>query len=148
MGSTESLNGAGATASPDDDTNAVILTGTLLECPALKYTQAGTAIATLRLEVRRTVPASQHREARVETPAIEVTTWGRQAEACANHLAAGATALIEGRLDLDTWEGKDGTLRERLKVTAFRVHFLAKAPGAQQAAPTTASTPPDDDVPF
>ncbi|MBN1422403.1 MAG: single-stranded DNA-binding protein [Planctomycetes bacterium] len=136
-----------------DDTNSVLLTGRLTAKPELRYTQSGTAVGTLRVAITRSLPETKTRGARTETAIVEVTAWGRQAEACASHLAAGSTVAIEGRLEVEAWEGRDGARREKLKVTAHRVQFLGRpaagaAGGSPAASRTTVAKTYDDDVPF
>ena len=77
--------------------------------------------------------------AQQETTFVEVTVWGKQAEAGSVYLTKGRAVAIEGRLQQDTWETDAGERRSRLKVVAQRVTFLSSAHG--QPAPADEPAP-------
>lgn len=54
---------------------------------------------------------------------IDVTVWGEQAEACAQHLGKGSLVGVDGKLRQDRWE-KDGQKRSKIKVVAQNIQFL------------------------
>ncbi len=55
------------------------------------------------------------------------TAWDELGERVMKHLRRGDQALVEGRIELREFQGRDGTPRAMLSVTAFRVEFGAKA---------------------
>jgi single-strand DNA-binding protein len=98
---------------------------------------------------------------------VDVVVWGRQAETCRDYLSKGAPVFVEGRLQLDQWEGPEGEKKSRMRVRADRVQFLSRggaggggrggkgsgggaAPegeiGGKGSAPVREI--PEDDVPF
>jgi len=143
--------------------NRVILAGNLTRDPEVRYTPTGTAVADLGLAVNDRVKKDNEW---VEKPTfIDVTVWGRQAETTSEYLQKGSPVLIEGRLQLDSWETKEGEKRNKLKVVAERVQFLGSPkkggqqgdapddfvsgpPTEPEAAPVRASTSDEDDLPF
>ena len=54
---------------------------------------------------------------------VEVDAWEKLAELCGQYLRKGRSVLVEGRLQMDTWE-KDGQKLQKLKVRAMTVKFL------------------------
>jgi len=55
---------------------------------------------------------------------IDVTVWGKQAEFVGKYFKKGAGIHLEGRLDFDTWEDKNGGgKRSKHRITAERVTF-------------------------
>ena len=55
---------------------------------------------------------------------IDVTVWGKRAEFVSKYFNKGSGIHVEGRLDLDTWEDKNGGgKRSRHRVTAEQVTF-------------------------
>jgi single-strand DNA-binding protein len=56
---------------------------------------------------------------------IDVTTFGRQAEACSRYLAKGRPVALSGRLRFREWRAKDGARRSEHSIIAERVDFLA-----------------------
>ncbi len=97
------------------DLNVFSFTGRLGADPTMRYTPSGSAVATIRVAMNI---------AKEKTLWFEVTVWGKQAENVNQYLSKGSQVAISGRLDLDTWEGKDGNLRTTLKVVANDVRFI------------------------
>lgn len=136
--------------------NKVFLMGNLTADPELRYTPSGASVCTLRMAVNRRYTTRQG-ENRDETLFIDVTVWGKQAEACSQYLSKGRPLFVEGRLRQDTWTTNDGQKRSKIKAVAERVQFLGPAPdstGARPSKPAAAEEPAaepsaqDDEIPF
>lgn len=135
--------------------NKVLLIGNLTRDPELRYTPSGTAVADFGLAMSRNWK-DQKGEKREETCFVDVTAWARQAEVIAQHCRKGRPLFVEGRLQLDQWEGQDGQKRSRLRVTLEGFQFLGPPPGAprpsapegQGAAPAEGGRAENDDIPF
>jgi single-strand DNA-binding protein len=111
--------------------NKVILVGNLTRDPEVKYTSGGTAVTDIGLAVNRYWFDKQSNEKREETTFVDVTLWGRQAELAGEYLSKGRPVLIEGRLQLDTWEDKtSGQKRSKLRVVGETMQFLGGREGA------------------
>lgn len=109
--------------------NKVILAGNLTRDPEVRYTTKGTAVADLGLAVNRRVPDGNggYNE---EATFIDVTAWGATAENAGKYLSKGRGVLVEGRLQLETWEDRQsGQKRSKLKVIAEAVQFLPDGKG-------------------
>ena len=97
--------------------NRVILMGNLTRDPQVKYIPSGTAVAELGLAVNRTWYDKNTNQKKEDVTFVDVTLWGRQAEIAGEYLSKGRSVLIEGRLQLDTWQDKEtGQNRSKLKV--------------------------------
>lgn len=139
------------------DLNRVFLVGRLTRNPEVRYTSGGQAVTDLGLAVGRTY-LTKTGEKKEEVCFLDVVVWGRQAETAGEYLTKGSPILVEGRLQMDSWETKEGEKRNRLKVLANRIQFLGRPKGASaenEPAPTTkeeemveASGDPEDDIPF
>ncbi len=103
--------------------NKVLLMGRLTRDPELRYTPQGTPVADLGIAVNREYAAGNER--RKETTFVDVTIWRRQAEVICQYLHKGDPLFIEGRLNLDTWEGQDGQKRSKLRVVADNFQFVS-----------------------
>jgi single-strand DNA-binding protein len=152
--------------------NKVILLGNLTRDPEVRYTPKGTAVAEVGLAINRFIPASDGGEKREETTFVDVTLWGRTAEIAGEYLKKGRPVLIEGRLQLDTWDDKtSGQKRSKLKVVGESMQLLGGKPGGgggggdfddssggdrssnrpRSSAPppkSPSSEPDDDEIPF
>jgi single-strand DNA-binding protein len=105
--------------------NKVILVGNLTRDPEVKYTTGGTAVTEVGLAVNRTWFDKNSNERKEDTTFVDITLWGRQAEVAGEYLSKGRSVLIEGRLQLDTWEDREtGKKRSKLKVVGENMQML------------------------
>jgi len=119
--------------------NRVILIGRLTRDPELKYTPNGTAVATFTLAVNRKFNKD-------ETDFIDIVVWRGAAENCANYLNKGGLAAVEGRLQIRTYETKEGQKRKVAEVVADDVRFLSKGgTGSSSASGRAAGTHREND---
>ena len=103
--------------------NRIILIGRLTADPVLKYTPQGTAVATFTLAVNR-------RYNRDETDFIDIVTWRTLAEHCAQYLSKGQQTALEGRLQIRSYEDRNGVRRKVAEVVADDVRFLGRSGGS------------------
>lgn len=105
--------------------NKVILMGNLTRDPQVRYTPRGSAVAEIGLAVNRTWFDKQTNSRREEVTFIDVTLWGRDAEVAGEYLSKGRPVLIEGRLQLDSWDDKEtGQKRSKLRVVGESMTML------------------------
>ena len=104
--------------------NKVIIAGNLTRDPELRYTPKGTAVVKLAMAINRTWK-SESGENKEEVTFVDVDAWERQAEVIAQYMRKGRPILVEGRLQLDSWEDKTThEKKSKLKVSVgdFFVH--------------------------
>ncbi len=152
--------------------NKVILVGNLTRDPEVKYTTGGTAVTEIGLAVNRTWFDKNSNTRKEEVTFVDITLWGRTAEIAGEYLSKGRSVLIEGRLQLDSWEDKtSGQKRSKLRVVGENMTMLGgrgegggggggggnRGGGGQRSAPEPADSFYDDapsgepmggDVPF
>jgi single-strand DNA-binding protein len=105
--------------------NKVILVGNLTRDPQVKYTTGGTAVTEIGLAVSRQWTDKQSNTRKEETTFVDITLWGRTAEIAGEYLSKGKQVLIEGRLQLDTWDDREsGQKRSKLKVVGENMTML------------------------
>ncbi len=110
--------------------NRVILIGNLTRDPEVKYLASGTAVAEIGLAVNRQFTDKNSNERKEEVTFVDVTLWGREAELAGEYLAKGRPVMIEGRLQMDSWDDKaTGQKRTKLKVVGERMQFLGSPQG-------------------
>ena len=103
--------------------NKVILMGNLTRDPDVRATgTSGMKVARLGLAVneRRKDRNGNTQEFPVF---VDVDAWDKLAELCGQFLSKGRSILVEGRLQMDSWE-KDGVKHQKLKVRASTIKFL------------------------
>lgn len=118
--------------------NVVVLIGNLARDPELKYTQNGKAVCNFTLAVNN--PYAENK-----ADFISVTAWDKQAENIAQYLRKGSKAGVEGRLQVRSYEDKDGNRRWVTEVVANRVEFLGGKGGGSTAS--TSDVPYGEEVP-
>ncbi|MCD7975580.1 MAG: single-stranded DNA-binding protein [Phascolarctobacterium sp.] len=101
--------------------NRVILLGRLTRDPEVRYTQTGKVVCQFTLAVDRQF---SNQEGQREADFIPVVVWGKTAELCGNHLTKGQRALVEGRLQIRSYEAKNGTNRWVTEVIANNFEFV------------------------
>jgi len=89
------------------DYNKVILMGKLTRDPELKYTQSQIAICTCGIAASEkfTDASGQKRE---KTCFIDLIIWKQKAESFQKFFQKGNPVLIEGKINHETWEDKNG----------------------------------------
>jgi single-strand DNA-binding protein len=120
--------------------NKVFLIGNLTRDPELRYIPSGTAVADFGLAINRnwTGPDGKKHE---EATFVDVTLWARQAELAGEYLSKGKLVFIEGRLQLDQWQDKEGQKRSKLRVVGERMQFLDRS---GKGSETGKAPPPED----
>lgn len=103
--------------------NKVILIGNLTKDPEVKYLPSGTAITNFRIAVNEKY-RDRNQEWREETLFIQIETFSRMAETCAQYLKKGSRVFVDGKLREDSWDAQDGTKRSRMVVRAMTVKFM------------------------
>jgi single-strand DNA-binding protein len=149
--------------------NKVIIAGNLTRDPELRYTPKGTAVAKFGVAINRSWK-SETGEKKEEVIFVDVDAWERQAEVIAQYFRKGRPILVEGRLQLDTWEDKNThEKKSKLKVRLETFSFLdtkgpdadaggggvpsgepvrrPAAPAKTTASPAAAASPPDNGEP-
>lgn len=103
--------------------NKIILMGRLTRDPEVLYTATGKVVCQFTLAVDRPFT---NQDGQREADFINIVVWGKIAELAGNSLAKGHRALVEGRLQLRSYDGKDGGKRYVTEVVANSVEFLER----------------------
>jgi len=103
--------------------NKVILLGNLTRDIELRTTQGGQALAKFGMAINR--KWSQNGETKESTCFVDCTAWGRTAEVLNQYVGKGSPLFVEGRLDYQTWEDKNGGgKRSKLEVVVENFQFV------------------------
>jgi single-strand DNA-binding protein len=108
--------------------NRVILIGNLTRDPEVRFASGNNAICKFGLAVSRNF-TTRDGEKREETTFVDIDAFGKVGEILGKYLAKGRPVMIEGRLQLDSWENKDGEKRNKLKVVCENFQFLGTGRG-------------------
>lgn len=102
--------------------NKVILIGRLTHDPELRYTPNGQPVANFSLAVDRKLSKND------ETDFIPIVAWRRLAEICNEFLHKGKLVAIEGRLQVRSYEDKEGRRQRAFEVVAEEMQMLDRGP--------------------
>ena len=126
--------------------NKFIGLGNLTKDPELKEIKSGKSVCTFSIAINNKVNNS--------VTYIDVETWNKSAQNCSRFLSKGRKVLIEGRLQLNTWQSQSGESRTKLFCIADLVTFLDKSENqesnATQESKTVQQIEEDEfaDIPF
>ena len=142
--------------------NKVMLIGNLTRDPQLTYLPSQMPVVEFGMAVndRRKQQDGSYAD---KANFIDLSIFGKRAEALQKYVKKGDPLFVEGKLDYQQWE-KDGQKRSKLKVIVQNFEFIGKSGGGQgggnqgggyqQSAPApSAPEAPhgggmDDDIPF
>ncbi|MBR4653829.1 MAG: single-stranded DNA-binding protein [Kiritimatiellae bacterium] len=120
--------------------NKVIVMGNLTRDPDVR-TVGMNAVKVCRFSLALNERRRDRNGNLVECPVfVEVDAWDKLGELCGQYLRKGRAALVEGRLQSDTWE-KDGFKIQKLKIRAATVKFMP-LPAPNQSRLTGEPLPP------
>jgi len=142
--------------------NKVIIVGVCGKDPTVRYTASGSAIAGFSLATNEEWRDKQSGEKQSKTEWHNITAFGKLGEIASEYLKKGSQVYIEGKLQTDKWEDKDGNTRYTTKVIANELQMLGGKPEQSSTgfrkrggdpAPASGSSAAgdgfeDDDIPF
>jgi single-strand DNA-binding protein len=99
--------------------NKFIGLGNLTKNPEFKETKSGKSVCTFSIAINNKVNNT--------VTYLDVETWNKSAENCSRFLSKGRKVLIEGRLQLNTWQSQGGENRSKIFCIADLVTFLDKS---------------------
>ena len=98
--------------------NHIVLMGRLTGDPVLRRTSSGTAVAEFTLAVDR----DYGKDSGKETDFITCVAWRGTAEFVSKYFSKGQMAVVSGRLQVRSWEDKNGK-KHKTEVVAENVYF-------------------------
>ncbi len=128
--------------------NMVIVMGNMTREAELRYTPNGKAVASFGVAVNRSFTDSSG-EKRQEVDFFDIVAWGKLAEIISQYGGKGQGVHIVGRLQNRSWEGTDGTKRNKTEIIANDISLVGgKGSGSSApAAPAGASSGVDKPAP-
>lgn len=140
------------------DLNRITLIGRLTRDPELKYIQSGSAVANFSVANNR-VFVTGNGEKKEEVNFFDCIAWGKLGEIIVEYCKKGKRLAIEGRLQQNRWEDKEGNKKSRIEIIAENVQFLdGKADNQHVSSSSNEEVPQhsgasdnpfsDDNIPF
>jgi single-strand DNA-binding protein len=131
--------------------NKVMLIGYVGADSEMKFTAAGIPVANFSLAVKE-VYKNGDGEKKTNTLWIRCVAWRRWAEIVGEHVTRGKFLFVEGRLQLRSYEDRNGGKREATEVVISTLRFLGppkNGKGSKPADPPKSAESVDEgDNPF
>ena len=148
--------------------NKVTLIGNLGNDPEVRYSGNGNAVANISLATAESWRDKDSGEQQERTEWHRIVFFGRLAEIVSEYLHKGSQIYVEGRLQTNKWQDKEGNDRYTTQIVANEMQMLGSRGSAstnQESVPQKESTPDsspkqtqplaespvdevDDDIPF
>ena len=126
--------------------NRITLMGRLTHDPQLRRTQGSdpAAVASFGLAVDRDY---KNKDGNKITDFFDIVAWRKKAEFVSKYFRKGQLVYVDGRLQLDKWEDKDGNKRKTYRIVAENIYFAdsKKSQTDEQINQSNDFTQPDDD---
>jgi single-strand DNA-binding protein len=100
--------------------NNITIMGRLTRDPELRRTGSGTAVTSFTVAVDRDFKADNGEK---ETDFIDCVAWRQTGEFVSKYFTKGRMAVVSGRLQIRSWNDKDGNKRRTAEVVADNVYF-------------------------
>ena len=101
--------------------NHITIMGRLTRDPELRRTGSGVAVASFTLAVDRDFGKNENGER--ETDFIDCVAWRQTGEFVSKYFTKGRMIVVSGRLQIRSWNDKDGNKRRTAEVVADNVYF-------------------------
>ncbi len=102
--------------------NRIMLLGRLAKDPEIRYTPSDACVAQFTLAVDRPYTKDGQKEADF----ITCVAWGKTAEAIGNYVHKGQRLLVEGRLQIRSYDAQDGSKRWVTEVIVSHGEFIER----------------------
>ena len=124
--------------------NHITIMGRFVRDPELRRTGSGIAVASFTLAVDRDFKSSNGGDKEVDF--IDCVVWRQAGEFVSKYFTRGRMAVVSGRLQIRSWNDKDGNKRRTAEVVADNVYFADTksenaSSGTQQSAPASYGAP-------
>lgn len=124
--------------------NKAMLIGNLGADPERRATQSGTAVSNMSIATNR-VWTDKNGEKQQDTEWHRVVVFGRLAEVVSEQLTKGQKVFVEGRIQTNEWQDRDGNTNYTTEIVANNIQFLTPrdqpAGQYQQGGPPPARGP-------
>lgn len=121
--------------------NLVVLGGNLTRDPELRYTPSGTAICEFTIANNKVWTTDGEKKEKVNF--VNCICWGKRGETISKYFQKGKQIQIQGELDFQSWEDKEGQKKNCIKVNVQNFEFVGgKGDGGGETGKATSSETP------
>lgn len=99
--------------------NHITIMGRLTADPEIRRTASGVAVTNFVIACDRDFGNNGEKE----TDFVEIVCWRNTAEFVSKYFSKGRMAVVSGRLQIRSWNDKDGNKRKTAEIVAENVYF-------------------------
>jgi len=134
--------------------NKVMIIGRLGKDPEGKTLPGGTYVCNFSVATSEKYTNKSTGEKNEKTEWHNCVAFGKTGEVCARYLKKGSEVYVEGKIETQTWDDKEGVKRHKTQINVTNVVFLSG--NGDKSAATPSAPPPagnkeqpeSDDLPF
>ena len=133
-----------------DGVNKVILVGNLGAKPEIKFLENDNVVCNFSVATGESWKDKTGNKQN-KTTWHRIVTWGKLAEICGEYLNKGSMVYLEGKIDIEEWEDKEGNTRYTTKIVCNQMRMLggnARSDDEAEEEPAKEAASDFDDVPF
>ena len=98
--------------------------GRMVRDPEVRYTQSGKAVAQFTIAINRPY---KNTEGNYDADFINCVAWGKVGELIGNTVHKGQRLIVEGAIQVCSYEGKDGVKRTVTEINVSNFEYVEKA---------------------
>jgi single-strand DNA-binding protein len=125
-----------------DMPQSYMVTGRLSRDPEVRTSKAGKAVCKL------SIPTDDGWGERKKTTWHNIVCFGKTAEIVAQYKKKGDWVCVQGRLEIDEWEDKDGNKRRTPQLIANSVEFVGNKAEGYKADDSYGTQQGESEIPF
>lgn len=128
--------------------NRIIISGRLVKDPEIRTTPNGKQMVQITLAVQKPV---KNQQGEYESIFVNCVAWGKTAELVGNSCRKGHRLLVEGWLNIRSYDDRTGTKKWVTEVIANSVEFIERKAEGSAGRPPQAKMDMDglgEEVPF
>lgn len=109
------------------DFNQAIVMGNLTRDPELRTTPSGQSVASFSVATNRSWNDTSSGERKDSVEYHNIVAWGKLGELVSTYMTKGKKVLVVGRLQTRSWDGEDGSKKQRTEIVASDINFIGGA---------------------
>ena len=108
----------------------IVVSGRVIRAPEKRFTPSTNVAVT---EFAIAVESAPREGGATETATVKVVTWRDLAERCVQEIKKGDLVAVDGRLQINNFQGQDGQRRRDVEIDAISVENLSAALGSSSS---------------
>jgi len=125
--------------------NKAIIVGHLGKDPETRYTPSGSAVTNFSVATSENWKDKQTGAKQERTEWHNIVIFGKLAEIAGEYLKKGSAVYLEGKIQTDKWQDKDGKDRYTTKINAHTMQMLSGGSQENDDKPPPSREPGSDD---